>query len=94
MGRVFNFGDIEILTASELGANLFKTIGNPIQFKTTMLNAKEGLGLDHDQFMPHAQPGGAEDIPSLINELAELREKGILTEAEFQSKKNSLLAKM
>ncbi len=42
-GRIFNFGDVEILTASELGVNLFKTIGNPVGFKTAMVNAKEKL---------------------------------------------------
>lgn len=94
LGRLFNFGDIEILTASELGVNLFKNIGNPIRFKTTMLNAKQGLELDNDHFTPHPQPGEPEDIPTLINELAELHQKGILSEEEFQSKKNNLLAKM
>lgn len=39
-GRVFDFGDIEILTASELGINRFTFIGKPIHFKTAMLNAK------------------------------------------------------
>ena len=35
-GRMFGFGDIEILTASELGVNLFHEIANPIEFKTAM----------------------------------------------------------
>jgi uncharacterized membrane protein YdbT with pleckstrin-like domain len=39
-GRIFDYGDIEILTASETGDNLFKRIGDPIKFKTAMLNAK------------------------------------------------------
>ena len=41
LGRMFGYGDIEILTASDLGVNLFKRIGNPVKFKTAMLNAKE-----------------------------------------------------
>ncbi len=93
-GRIFNIGDIEIMTASELGVNLFKTIGNPIRFKTTMLNAKEGLELDHDQGISHPAAGQPDDIPSLIDDLARLRQKGILSEEEFQRKKNELLAKM
>ena len=40
-GRVFNYGDIEILTASEFGINRFTRISRPIAFKTAMLNAKE-----------------------------------------------------
>jgi uncharacterized membrane protein YdbT with pleckstrin-like domain len=89
-GRLFNYGDIEILTASELGANLFKHIGDPVKFKTAMLNAKEKMGFD--EVGVHSQP--EEDIPSMIAKLDELRKKGILSEAEFQEKKSDLLAKM
>jgi uncharacterized membrane protein YdbT with pleckstrin-like domain len=30
LGPIFNYGDVEILTASELGVNLFKRIENPV----------------------------------------------------------------
>ncbi len=89
-GRLFDYGDVEILTASEMGINLFKRIGDPIKFKTAMLNAKEKLGFD--DLGAHAQ--SAEDVPSLIAKLDELRKRGILSEAEFQKKKAELLAKM
>lgn len=89
-GRMFGYGDIEILTASETGDNLFKRIGDPIKFKTAMLNAKEKLGFD--DLGSHAQPAG--DVPTLIAKLDELRKKGIVTEDEFQKKKAELLAKM
>lgn len=89
-GRLFDYGDIEILTASDLGVNLFKRIGDPVKFKTAMLNAKEELGFEGSN--AHAQH--AEDIPEQIAELDVLRKKGILTEAEFQKKKTELLAKM
>jgi uncharacterized membrane protein YdbT with pleckstrin-like domain len=89
-GRLFDYGDIEILTASELGVNLFKRIGDPVRFKTAMLNAKEKLGFDEDQL--HVQQ--SDDIPSLIARLDELRKQGIVTEEEFQKKKAELLAKM
>jgi len=89
-GRLFNYGDIEILTASEMGVNNFRHIGDPIKFKTAMLNAKEGMGFD--EMGVHSQP--AEDIPVMIAKLDELRKKGIISEAEFQRKKSDLLAKM
>lgn len=90
-GRMFGYGDIEILTASELGVNLFHEIADPVGFKTTMLNAKERLGFEHEAGLEgHAAP----DIPSLIARLDDLRKKGILSEAEFQQKKAELLAKM
>jgi uncharacterized membrane protein YdbT with pleckstrin-like domain len=66
IGRVFGYGDVEILTASELGANLFRRIGNPIGFKTAMINAK----------------------------LDQLHKQGVLTDDEFERKKQELLSKM
>jgi uncharacterized membrane protein YdbT with pleckstrin-like domain len=90
LGRILDFGDIEILTASELGVNLFKTIGEPIKFKTAMLNAKERLGLDEMNLAAHPE----NDIPSMIEKLDNLRKRGILSEQEFQQKKSELLAKM
>jgi uncharacterized membrane protein YdbT with pleckstrin-like domain len=91
MGRIFGYGDIEILTASELGVNIFKQIDEPIHFKTAMLNAKEQYdrGLEGDEPVPHAG-----DIPAMIFRLDELRIKGIITEDEFLRKKNDLLAKL
>ena len=90
-GRVFDFGDIEILTASEIGVNLFHQIANPVEFKTTMLNAKERLGFDNEAGLErHATL----DIPSMIARLDDLRKRGIISEAEFQQKKAELLAKI
>jgi len=90
-GRLFGFGDIEILTASELGVNLFHEINDPIRFKTAMLNAKERLGFDNEAGMAsHAMM----DIPALIDRLDDLRKRGLITELEFQQKKSELLAKM
>jgi uncharacterized membrane protein YdbT with pleckstrin-like domain len=89
-GRLFDYGDVEILTASEAGDNLFKRIGNPIKFKTAMLNAKEKLGYEGTG----SRPQRAESIPAQIAELDELRKQGIVTDVEFQAKKRELLAKM
>jgi uncharacterized membrane protein YdbT with pleckstrin-like domain len=87
-GRIFDYGDVEILTASELGANLFRRIENPIQFKTAMLNAKEKLE------RPEVSGSGAPSIPAMIAQLGELHRQGVLSEAEFQQKKAQLLSKM
>jgi membrane protein YdbS with pleckstrin-like domain len=98
LGRIFNFGDVEILTASELGVNLFKRITDPVEFKTAMLNAKEELGFEgSNMHTGHTYSGplrGGGDVPAMIAELDELRQKGIVTEAEFQEKKRDLLSKM
>lgn len=43
LGRVFGYGDIEILTANEVGNNVFHHIADPLEFKRTMLEAQEAL---------------------------------------------------
>lgn len=91
-GRIFGYGDIEILTASELGVNRFTMIGNPVRFKTAMLNAKTQLESGAVDRAP-AQPKQP-DIPTMIAQLAALREKGVVTEEEFQKKKADLLSRL
>ncbi|HEY3814370.1 MAG TPA: PH domain-containing protein [Caulobacteraceae bacterium] len=43
LGRMFDYGDVEILTANEVGNNIFRHIAHPLRFKTTMLDAKQAL---------------------------------------------------
>ena len=89
-GRIFDYGNVEILTASELGVNQFQRISDPVHFKIAMLNAKEKLGFEENAHI--AKP--ADDVPTLIAKLDELRKQGIVSEEEFQTKKAELLAKM
>jgi uncharacterized membrane protein YdbT with pleckstrin-like domain len=91
LGRLLDYGDIEILTASEIGVNKLRTLGSPVKFKTEMLNQKEALGTD--EHFGHGVIGRG-DIPTMISELDELRKQGVLTEEEFQQKKAQLLSKM
>jgi len=94
MGRLLGYADIEIMTASDAGVNKLDNLANPIYFKTTMLDQKEQMG---DEDRPHS---GAPDqplpktIPELIDDLAALRDRGVITDAEFQAKKNELLSRM
>jgi uncharacterized membrane protein YdbT with pleckstrin-like domain len=89
-GRLLDYGDLEILTASELGVNRFTYIGQPIRLKTAMLNAKEKL--------EHGQTGRGHrsevDIAGPIEQLDNLREQGLLTEEEFQQQKAQVLDKL
>jgi uncharacterized membrane protein YdbT with pleckstrin-like domain len=101
LGRIFDYGDIEILTASELGVNLFKRIDKPVRFKTAMLNAKSRLENGDDlrevaraEAGAYSAPGAPVSIPALIAQLDMLRQQGVLTEQEFQQKKTELLAKL
>jgi uncharacterized membrane protein YdbT with pleckstrin-like domain len=89
-GRLLDYGNIEILTASELGVNKFSQVGQPIRLKTTMLNAKEKL----EQGQASLGRQSEADIVDLIAQLDSLRKHGLLSEEEFQQKKAHLLAKL
>lgn len=93
-GRLLGFGDIEILTASELGANVFQYIGDPITFKKTMMDAKNRLEGGSSDELHFTNVVKEPTIPDLIIELDELRIRGIITQEEFQAKKTDLLARM
>jgi uncharacterized membrane protein YdbT with pleckstrin-like domain len=91
MGRMLDYGNIEILTASELGVNKFTYIGKPIQYKTAMLNAKEKLEHAPAEPVTVRPPASPADM---INQLDLLRQHGVLSETEFQAKKAELLKRM
>jgi uncharacterized membrane protein YdbT with pleckstrin-like domain len=90
VGRLLDYGDLEILTASELGINRFTYVGQPIRLKTAMLNAKEKL--EHGQ--PEVGSRSEVDIAGPIEQLDDLRNQGLLTEEEFQQQKEQALAKL
>ena len=99
LGRLLNFGTVEIITGSDIGVNFFRHMARPVRFKTEMLNQKEDLA-ELDSYGSRAkrvlteEPPTTGDIPELIAELDELRKKGIITEQEFNAKKADLLRRI
>jgi uncharacterized membrane protein YdbT with pleckstrin-like domain len=89
-GRILNYGNIEILTASELGVSKFNMVGRPIRLKTAMLNAKENLNQGNADFGKRSEG----DLVDLIAQLDSLRKHGVLSEKEFQQKKDDILARL
>jgi hypothetical protein len=97
VGRLLSYGTVQIITGSDIGVNMFRRISNPVRFKRAMLNAKEELHITAPSAElevapgPAASPAAGDEIPDLIAELDELRQKGIISEEEFQAKKAELL---
>ncbi len=92
-GQMFDYGDVEIMTAAEEGENLFRRILSPVKFKTAMLNQKELLAMDEGLRVGGA-PAATPDVPKLIEGLDQLRKQGLITEEEFQRKKQDLLSRI
>jgi uncharacterized membrane protein YdbT with pleckstrin-like domain len=83
LGRLLDYGNVEIMTSSEIGVNRLRRIGHPLAFKKAMLDAKNDV--------EDPRRGGVESLPQVLSELAALRDRGILTEQEYQTKKTELL---
>lgn len=99
VGRILGYGTVQIITGSDIGVNMFRRISNPVRFKREMLNAKERLhetmpSTQEEDILTPTPPVVEADIPGLIAELDALRQKGILSEEEFQAKKKELLERL
>ncbi len=101
LGRLFNFGTIEILTGAEEAINVMDGMQAPLDFKRSMLDAKYEYDRGYGYLDPQAayvhldQPVPAEfEIQRALEELARLRDRGILSSEEFEQKKRELLTRI
>ena len=63
-GRIFGFGDLEILTASESGISRLRMLRQADDFKRTMLDAKHELELELSGAKPMPSPALRAAMPS------------------------------
>jgi uncharacterized membrane protein YdbT with pleckstrin-like domain len=97
--RIMRIGDIEIESASKDGTQRFEDIRRPADVRKEIYVQKEenenrkfdrmGEAAHHQQ---HQYGGDA--ITDQINRLADLRDRGAISEVEFQAKKTELLNRL
>ncbi len=90
-GRLLNYGDVEIDTASETGAALFRNISHPLPFKNAILAAAEqyrGVGR-----MPLAAPAGPSGAERM-RQLKALLDDGLISREEYEAKRRELLSQL
>jgi len=87
VGRIFDYGDIEIITGSEIGVNKLTGIADPFAFKRALLNAKLQF---HD---PDDAPRRAfvDDQSHLLTALTDLRNSGIISDDEFDERRTQIM---
>jgi uncharacterized membrane protein YdbT with pleckstrin-like domain len=88
MGRLLKYGRVGLETASEEGTTIFDFISHPVEFKNCIVRQREM------NRAPAAAAALGQNIPQLIDDLARLRDRNIITPAEFEAKKKTLLDKM
>ncbi|MFL6197082.1 MAG: PH domain-containing protein [Thermoanaerobaculia bacterium] len=87
-GRLFNYGEVEIDTASETGAAVFRNISNPLEFKRYILGAAEDYRTASR--MPLAAPAGPSGAERL-RQLKALLDDGLISREEFEAKRQQLV---
>ena len=91
MGRLLKYGDVGLETASEQGTTVFHRIPDPVAFKSSIVRQRE---LYKSMSGRPSTESMREDIPRLIQDLALLRDRQIISDAEFEEKKKALLGKI
>jgi uncharacterized membrane protein YdbT with pleckstrin-like domain len=91
--RIVGAGDLVIQSASEFGRNVFANVRNPEHVQRTIYEQGER----NKERMYQGRTSGPSPSPASpsvtteLERLAELRNKGVLTEAEFQNQKKRML---
>jgi uncharacterized membrane protein YdbT with pleckstrin-like domain len=91
-GRLFGFGDIEIITGSDIGVNKLWGIANPFEFKRALLEAK--IAVEQPMYMRRSSDQREEDgfeAARLLAALTDLRDSGVISAEEYELRRRQLL---
>jgi uncharacterized membrane protein YdbT with pleckstrin-like domain len=98
-GKIFVYGNVQIQTAAEIGSTTYYTVQNPRKLKDTITNMQE----EYKDFqikkqaselafaIVAEQQNTKTDVSSELEKLYNLKQKGIITEEEFNTRKSKLL---
>lgn len=90
-GRLLGFGDVEIDTASEIGAAVFHNISRPLDFKRAIATAAEQYrAAGRAGFAAPAGPAGAERM----RQLKALLDDGLISRDEYEEKRKQVLSEL
>lgn len=103
--RLLGLGDLKIDSASIQGYSVFDDIQHPDKVQNEIYLQMEANDQRRFRGMPGNQPGNqsgvppapapaALSVPEQLEKLSELRDRGVITDEEFQAKKTELLGRM
>lgn len=100
LGRILGYGDVEIQTASEMGATVYDRLAHPGKVKDCITEArgqanrqayqKEGAAIGAAVHVNEASKAGF-DFAQQMEGLVKLKAQGIITEKEYEVQKQKLL---
>jgi hypothetical protein len=123
VGRILNYGDLDILTAADVAIDRYRMLDGAPGFKREMLNQKHELEGEYSRptsppLRAAAAPGPSapaapagptapsqasaapatpmtpDEVTRTLAGLADLRDRGAITDAEYERKKAELLARL
>lgn len=97
-GKIFGYGNVQIQTAAEIGSTTYVNVAHPKKLKDTITHMQE----EYKQYQItrqatelakaiHAQQDNKVDLAAELEKLYALKEKGILTEDEYNNRKTKIL---
>jgi uncharacterized membrane protein YdbT with pleckstrin-like domain len=98
-GKIFGFGNVQIQTAAEVGATSYSFVEKPAELKDAITQMQEEYK-SYQMKRQAAEMSGAMtagsladkmDVAAEVEKLFELKQRGILTEEEFRTRKAKLL---
>ena len=99
-GRIFDFGNVQIQTAAEIGSTTYYMVEKPKKLKDTITTMQEEYKrsqiLSQAQEFASAISSGPQkqsgrDISAELEKLYELKQKGVISEEEFNIGKKKIL---
>jgi uncharacterized membrane protein YdbT with pleckstrin-like domain len=108
LARLLKYGDLDILTANEDSIDKYQMLAHVVDFKKAMLNAKNDLEDGYRGAVSTPRPVAAapnapaatskssssDDVAATLARLAELRDKGAISPADYEAKKAELLGRL
>jgi uncharacterized membrane protein YdbT with pleckstrin-like domain len=95
--RVIGAGDLEIESAGRDGQSRFDDVWHPDAVQQRLYEQMEDHARTRAAWTsgpPPAATAAQPSVPDQLNQLAELRDRGVITAAEFEAKKAQLLDRM
>ena len=103
LARMLRYGDLEILTANDDAIDRYEMLAHVVDFKKAMLNAKNDLedgvrrpvgGASATSAPAAEESSSSDDVTVTLAKLADLRDKGAITPADYEAKKAELLGRL
>jgi uncharacterized membrane protein YdbT with pleckstrin-like domain len=101
-GRLFGYGTLEIITASDSGINRLDYLPGPLKFKKAMMAAAESelrgtaavVAAPERPATLAPAPAGTRGAADRLAEIDDLRRRGLLSEEEHRAKREEILRQL